>query len=136
MAVNHLIFQGRMTKDLEMRITTSDVEVVSFTLAWNEKVKEIDRKCFQKCKAWRGTARFLNTWFHDKGSEVVVEGHLETEEWDDKDGNHRQENVLTVDKAHFVGSTGKKKSDAPAASNAGVTGGTFTPAGDDDSLPF
>lgn len=131
--VNHLIMQGRMTADLEKRQTTSGVDVVSFTIAWNEKHKDIDKTCFQQCKAWRGTALFLDRYFHDKGSMVIVEGHLETEKWTDKNGNERQANVLTVDKAHFVGS---RSSDAPAASNAEVTGGTFTPTNDDSELPF
>ena len=132
--VNHLIIQGRTTADLEKRQTTSGVDVVSFTLAWNEKYKDVDTVCFQRCKAWRGVATFLDKFFHDKGSMMIVEGHLETEKWTDKNGIERSENVLTVDKAHFAGTAGKK-SDAPAVSNAGATGGTFTPASDDE-LPF
>ena len=126
--VNHLVIQGRITADIELRKTQSDVSVCSFTVAWNEKFKDIDRTCFQKCKAWRGTAEFIDKYFHEKGSVVIVEGHLETEKWDDKDGNHRQENVLTVDKAHFAGSKGAPKPDG--------AGGTFTPTWDDDQLPF
>lgn len=128
--VNHLVFQGRLCADLEKRQTTSGVDVVSFTLAWNEKYKDSERTCFQRCKAWRGTANFLDTYLHDKGSLMVVEGQLETEKWTDKNGVERQENVLTVDKVHFAGKRDGNgaKQDAP--------GGGFTSERDNEPLPF
>ena len=101
--VNHLVFQGRLTKDLEMKQTPSGISNIAFTLAWNEKYKENEDKCFLRCKAWRQTAEFIDRYFHDKGSEMTVEGKLSTEEWTDKEGNQRSQIVLNVDKVHFCG---------------------------------
>ena len=130
--VNHLVFQGRTTRDMEKRSTQGGVSVVSFTLAWNEKYKEIENKCFLRCKAWRGTADFLDRWFHDKGSEVVVEGWLGTDEWDDKDGNHRSETILNVEEVHFCG----KRNGGDNSQNAAQADGGLTSARDNEPLPF
>lgn len=103
MALNHTAFQGRLTKDIEKRTTQSGISNVSFTLAWSEKYKETETKCFLRCKAWRGTADFLEKYLHDKGTEMIVEGRLGTEEWTDKDGGQHSQTVLSVDKVHFCG---------------------------------
>lgn len=126
MAVNHLVYQGRITKDLEIRQTQSGIDNVSFTLAWSEKYKETERKCFLRCKAWRNTATFLDKYFHAKGSEMTVEGSLETEEWE-KDGEKHSQTVLNVDKVHFCGrkqdsqqSTAQPSQPAQADPNGGA----------------
>ena len=131
MAVNHLVFQGRLTKDLEKRTTQSGIDNVQFTLAWSEKYKENERKCYMRCKAWRNTATFLDRYFHDKGTEMLVEGSLETEEWTDKDGNNRSQVVLNVDKVHFCG----RKQQGGQDSTAQAEPATSVPI-DEESLPF
>lgn len=138
MAVNHLVYQGRVVRDLELKKTQSGIENVKFTLAWSEKYKETERKCFLTCKAWRQTAKFLDTYFHNKGSEMVVEGQLETEEWEDKDGNKRSQIVLNVDKVHFCGKrqdTGTAKTAANAPATAEPAGGAFVEV-QESELPF
>ena len=134
MAVNHVIFQGRNVRDLELKATQSGIEYVNFDLAWSEKYKEMERTCFLSCKAWRQTAKFLNTYFHDKGSEMVVEGQLETEKWQDKDGNNRSRVYMNVDKVHFCG---KKQSGqgTVAAPEGAKPDGTFVEVESTD-LPF
>lgn len=110
--VNKTVFQGRLTKDIEIKKTQGDIPYCNFTVAWSEKYKENEIKCFLPCKAWRMTADFLGKYFQ-KGSELVVEGRLVTEQWQDKDGNNQSRILLDVEKAHFAGS--KKDS----AGNAG-----------------
>lgn len=113
MAVNKFILQGRLTADPEIKQTQSGVSCASFTLAWSEKYKEIETKCFQRCKAWRGTADFLGKYFA-KGQELVAVGKMVTEEWE-KDGQKRSQQVLVVDEVHFSG----KRQDAPQGSTGG-----------------
>lgn len=125
MALNHLEYQGRMTRDVELKTTQSGIEFAGFTVAWNEKYGEKDLKCFLRCKAWRHTAKFIDKYFHDKGSELIVEGRLETEQWTDKDGVERSDTVMTVQNVHFCGSRREQRGDAPAAAPA-----------DDGELPF
>lgn len=100
--VNSTVLQGRLTADPELRKTSSDVSYCSFTVAWSEKYKEIETKCFLRCKAWRQTAEFLKKYF-SKGQEIVVEGRLNTEEWEDKDGNKKSNTILSVMQINFCG---------------------------------
>lgn len=144
--INKMILQGRLTADPEIKQTQSGVSCASFTVAWSEKYKEIETKCFQRCKAWRGTADFLGKYFA-KGQEIIVCGKMVTEEWE-KDGQKRSAQILSVDDVHFCG----KKQDAPQGAqgggnvqgNSGVTldysGLASAPAAPqtalDDDLPF
>ena len=134
MAVNHVIFQGRNVRDLELKATQSGIEYVNFDLAWSEKYKETERTCFLTCKAWRQTAKFLDSYFRAKGSEMVVEGQLETEKWQDKDGNNRSRVVLNVDRVHFCGKkqSGQETGTAPEGTKPD---GTFTEV-EGQELPF
>ena len=138
MAVNHLVYQGRVVRDLELKTTQSGIENVKFTLAWSEKYKETERKCFLTCKAWRNTATFLDKYFRSKGSEMVVEGALETEEWE-KDGQKHSQIVLNVDKVHFCGKKQDNGSTAQTTttepSHAAPAGGGFVEVKEEE-LPF
>ena len=137
--LNHTVIQGRLTKDMEKKTTAGGIDSVQFTVAWSEKYKKADgsdgeTKCFMPCKAWRGLATFLDKWFHNKGTEVLLEGRLETEEWDNQQGEHRSRIVLNVDKAHFCGRKDSNTSGQPQNTQAE---GNFTPVNvSDDSLPF
>lgn len=128
--VNKMILQGRMVADPELKQTNSGVPVCSFRVAWSEKYKETETKLFLPCTAWRGTAELISKHFH-KGKEIIVEGRLSTRHWQDKDGNPRSSNDLTVSSVHFAGS----KSDAGPAPDQEPA--AFTDLdGDDGDLPF
>ena len=118
MAVNHTAIQGRQVRDCDMRTTESGIENITFTLAWSKKYKERETTLFQKCKAWRYQAKIIGEHLNKKGQEFIVEGYLETEKWQDKDGNNRSENVLMVEEVHFCG----KKQDAAHAAQPAQTG--------------
>lgn len=132
MAVNHMIFQGRLVKDIEKKTTQSGISNTTFTLAWSEKIKEIERNSFIRCKAWRGTADFLDKYLHDKGTEMIVEGQIITEKWQDKDGNPKSDNILYVDKVHFCG---KKSTGGSARTEQPSTNG-MVEVTSDEPLPF
>ena len=114
--INKTILQGRFTRKPEVE-QKGGFDMCEFTIAWSEKYKERETKCFLRCKAWREQAKFIANTF-DKGQEVVVEGRLTTEEWE-KDGQKQSRTVMNLEKIHFCGS--KAKTD-----NA--------PAGDDDFM--
>lgn len=112
--INKTILQGRLTRDPELRTTNTGVEVCSFTVAWSEEYKENKTELFLDCTAWRQTGAFIAQYF-SKGKEIAVDGRLETQKYQDKQGNNRQKIVLTVDKAHFCG---KKSDDSVSTSSA------------------
>ena len=112
--LNHMILQGRLVRDPEMRTTQSGSSVVSFTVAWSEKYKENEKQLFLDCTAWSGTAELVSKYFA-KGKEIAVEGKLYTEKWEDKEGNKRSSIKMNVERVHFCGS----KSDGDSSGYSG-----------------
>lgn len=100
--LNKVTFQGRLVADPELRTTSSGIDYLNFRVAWSEKYKEVESKCFLTCKAWRNTAKFISQYFR-KGQQIIIEGRLETDEWTTDDGQKRSAIACVVDKAHFCG---------------------------------
>lgn len=125
--LNKIEYQGRLTKDIELKRTSSDIAYCEFTIAWSEKYKEAETKCFLRCKAWRNTAEMLNNYFQ-KGKEILIEGHMITEEWE-KDGQKQSRNICQIDRVHFCG----KKDDGGSVTAPDEFANV--PEGDTD-LPF
>lgn len=125
--INKTIIQGRFTKKPEA-VEKGGFKLCDFTIAWSEKIKDTERKCFLRCKAWRSSAEFIEKYF-DKGQECVVEGQLVTEEWE-KDGNRQSMQVLNVEKINFCGS---KNSSDQATKNDDFMN---IPVDADEELPF
>ena len=138
--VNKFILQGRLTADPEIKQTPSGVSCANITVAWSEKYKEVETKCFQRCKAWRATADFIGKYF-TKGQEIIVVGKMTTEQWE-KDGQKYSAQVLVADEAHFCGSKKDNAGEAsggyapPAAANPPAGTPKFETVGEDDELPF
>lgn len=128
--INKTLYQGRLTRDIELKKTSSDIAYAEFSVAWSEKYKESETKCFLRCKAWRSTAEFLQKHF-SKGQEIGIEGHLVTEEWE-KDGQKQSRTICQVDKVHFCG----KKSDSQAPAEKPSDDFVNVPEEIDDELPF
>lgn len=136
--VNRLILQGRLVADIELNYTKSNVAYAEFTVAWSEKYKEIETKCFLRCKAWRNTAEFLEKYF-SKGQELVIDGHMITEQWD-ADGEKKSRTICQIDKVNFCG----KRADNEAFRGSRDTGGQNQPPdgfmdipdGINEELPF
>ena len=116
--INKTILQGRFTRKPEVE-QKGGFDMCEFTIAWSEKYKDKETKCFLRCKAWREQAKFIANTF-DKGQEVVVEGRLTTEEWE-KDGQKQSRTVMNLERIHFCGSRAQANTN-----NA--------PAGDDDFM--
>lgn len=126
--VNKMIIQGRLTKDIEIK-DVGGFSKTEFTVAWSEKYKDIEKKCFLRCVAWRETAKFLSNYYK-KGQEIIVEGQMITDEWE-KDGQKQSRTLCNVEKVHFCGS--KTSDSAPAAKNNDFVD---VPEGSAEELPF
>lgn len=126
--INRMILQGRLVKDPELQ-DKGGFQMLEFTVAWSEKYKESESKCFLRCKAWRSTAEFISKYFK-KGQEILIEGHMLTEEWE-KDGQKQSRSICQVDKVAFCGS---KSDSAPASKPSDDF--VAVAEGTDDELPF
>ena len=152
--LNHIVIQGRLTKDPELRRTSSGIPVASFCVAverdWPNKETGEKETDFIDCVAWRQTGEFVSKYF-TKGSMIVVSGRLQIRNWTDKDGVKRKSAEIVADNCYF--GSAKKESDsnynvqggygnqsyshytAPQANDSPYAG--FTVIDDDDAqLPF
>ena len=129
--LNHLVLQGRLVDAPAFGDTKSGTRYANFRLAWSEKYKDTESKCFLDCKAFGGTAQFMEKYMNQKGQEILVEGKLTTDEWE-KDGQKRSKNALVISSVHFCGKRqdGSAETPAPAQDPSGAT------VVDTDELPF
>ena len=132
--LNHITIMGRITKEIELRRTTSGTPVASFTLAVDRDFKEKNGEKetdFIDCVAWRNTAEFVEKYF-SKGRMAVVSGRLQIRSWKDKDGNNRRTAEVVAENVYF----GDSKRDGES-SPANTPANDFAMLMDDDSqLPF
>ncbi len=98
--INHVSFQGRFTKDVEVLYSPSEKAYTRFTLVWNEKIKDNETICFLNCVAFNSVATNAAKYFK-KGKMAVVEGRLITNEYKTKNGEKRSSTELIVGKIHF-----------------------------------
>lgn len=136
---NKIILVGRVTKDIELRQTTSGTNVCQFTVACDRPYsKDGERKAdFLTVVAWRNAAEFANRYF-SKGSPIGVEGRLETRRYTDRDGNERTAYEVQADRLFFVGGKGEQSS-APKKENVSYSSGSddgFEELDPDGDLPF
>lgn len=110
--LNKITLQGRFTADPEIQ-QKGGFDMCEFTVAWSEKYKERETKCFLRCKTWRAQAEHIVKFFK-KGQECVIEGRLETEQWE-KDGQKQSRTVCNVEKIHFCGPKASGSNSAPTS---------------------
>ena len=109
--MNKAILVGRLTKDPEMRTTSSGIAVTSFTVAVNRNYSDQSgerQTDFINCVAWRQQAEFIGRYFR-KGRMIAVEGELRTRTYDDKNGTKHYTTDVYVDGVSF---TGERASDS------------------------
>lgn len=105
---------GRIVNDLELKKTSNGISFLSFTVACERPHKSGEEKVsdFLNCRAWRGTAEFVEKYF-SKGQMIAIEGAVRQEKWTDKDGNKHSAEVTVVDSVHFLDYASNKKASEP-----------------------
>lgn len=109
--INRTVLVGRITRDPELRKTTSGTSTVSFTLAVNRQYKKEGEQeaDFINCVAWRGTADFLANYVK-KGNLLGVEGRIQTRNYKDQSDRTVYVTEVICDSVQLLES---KKSEAP-----------------------
>ena len=143
--MNKVILMGRLTRDPEVRYTTTNNTLVcTFTIAVNRRFKQDGQPDadFFNIVAWSKTGEFCSKYFK-KGQQVGVVGRLQTRNYDDKDGKKVYVTEVVAEETYFAdsrrdgegGGSGNSFQgvDAPFSAQEGAS--DFTPVTDDD-LPF
>ncbi|MGA8146063.1 MAG: single-stranded DNA-binding protein [Gallionellaceae bacterium] len=151
MSVNKVILVGRLGKDPETRYMTNGEAVTNATLAtsenWKDKSGEKqERTEWHNLVFYRRLAEIAGEYLK-KGSQIYVEGKLQTRKWQSKEGQDRYTTEIIVNEMQMLGSKSggggnfevvdkpMTPASAPATSNAApVKSGGFDNF--DDDIPF
>jgi len=135
--LNKVLLMGRLTKDPEVKYTTTNNTLVSnFTLAVNRKfTKQGEEKQtdFLQIIAWSKLGEFCSKYL-TKGTQVVVCGRIQTRTWDDNENKRHYVTEIVADEVHFADS--KKGEATENKSSSTAQGEDFFTIVNDDDLPF
>lgn len=107
-SVNKVILIGNLGKDPETRHLPSGEAVTNFTVATTESWKDKKSGDKQEHTEWHRISTFgrlasLCAEYLKKGSQVYVEGKIQTRKWQDKDGQDRYSTEIKADQMKMLG---------------------------------
>ena len=145
--VNKVILVGNLGKDPEVRYMPNGNAVANITLATSESWKDKTSGEQQEKTEWHRVVMFRRLGeiageYLKKGSQVYIEGKLQTRKWQDNSGNDRYTTEIVADQMQMLDSRGGSSANfsdesksapamAPAPAAAAAAGGDF-----DDDIPF
>lgn len=147
--VNKVILVGNLGRDPEVKYTASGAAMVNITVAtsesWNDKQtnEKVEKTEWHRVVAYRRLAEIMGEYLR-KGSQVYIEGKLQTRKWQDQNGQDRYTTEIVANEMQMLGSRGDTpgnqrseqggfRSNPPAQQTpAGSGSGGF----DDDDIPF
>ncbi len=154
-SVNKVILIGNLGRDPETRYMPDGGAITNISVAttdvWKDKNGEKQEKTEWHRVAFFGKLAEIAGEYLKKGSQVYVEGRLQTRKWQDKDGNDKYTTEIVADRMQMLGSRqgmggaapdrdaagereGGSAPRAPAAKPAAKAGGKFDDFEDD--IPF
>lgn len=98
--LNSVILIGRLTRDPELRYTTSGTAVCQFTLAVQRKYNK-DEADFIDIVAWRGLAENCANYL-GKGRLAAVEGRIQIRSYENQEGQKRKAFEVIADDVRFL----------------------------------
>jgi len=119
-SLNKVLLIGNLTKAPELRYTPQGTAVLNLRLAVNRKFKDRNSQemkeevCFITVVVWDKQAETCNQYLN-KGSQVCVEGRLQSRSWEDTAGQKRSVIEVRAERVQFLGAPG-----GGAARNANV----------------
>lgn len=144
MSVNKVILVGRLGRDPETRYTSSGQAVCNFSMATDRSYRDRSGQTqkateWHKIVAWGKLAEICQQYLK-KGSQVFLEGRIQSRQWDDRDGNKRTSYEIVANEMRMLGA----RPGAPGAAEPGVApeapaeeaGPAPAPEVSDEDIPF
>ncbi len=141
---NKVILMGNLTRDPEVKYTSSGTAIANLSMAINRNWTNKDGQkqedtTFIEVEAWDRQAEVIGQYLK-KGRPLMVEGRLKYDQWDDKEtGQKRSKLRVRLESFQFVDSRGEgggssaSQGSAPAA---GASGAAAASLPEDDDVPF
>lgn len=143
--INKVILIGNLGQDPEIRYTASGAAVANVNIATSEQWKDKDTGDMQERTEWHRLVFFgrlaeIVGEYLKKGSQVYVEGRLQTRKWQDRDGNDKYTTEIVVNEMQMLGGRGGSGNMGETSRQAGSDQpAARAPAGNDnfdDDIPF
>jgi len=146
--VNKVILVGNLGKDPDIRYTPGGAAVANVTIATNESWKDKNTGEMQEKTEWHNVVFFSRLAeivgeYLKKGSQVYVEGRLQTRKWQDKSGNDRYTTEIVANEMQMLGGRSgagmpesRPSGPAPAAPTQAEPGNAPASNDFDDDIPF
>ncbi len=124
---NKIMLMGNLTRDPQLSYLPSNTPVVEFGLAVNRRFRRQDGEqgeetLYVDCRAFGRTAELLNQ-YTAKGRPLFVEGRLQLDQWEDKDGNRRSKHRVFIENFQFIDGRGGSGGGGGEDSGGGYRGG-------------
>jgi len=129
-SVNKVIIVGNLGRDPETRYMPNGEAVTNIAVATTESWKDKNSGEKKELTEWhritfyRKLAEIAGQYLK-KGSQVYVEGRLQTRKWTDKDGIERYTTEIIADTMQMLG--GRQGMGGPAEEGGGGGGGGYAP---------
>ena len=140
--VNKVIIVGNLGKDPEMKYTASGAAIANITVATSESWKDKqtgenqEKTEWHRCVAFGRTAEIIGEYLN-KGSQVYIEGGLQTRSWDDNDGKKQYMTEVKIRDVQMLGSKGASKPESkPSDDGFRKPDNAKSPDFADDDIPF
>ncbi len=138
--MNKWIGMGRLTRDPEVRYSQSGSAVANFSVAIDRRYKRDGETTadFFNCTAFGKTGEFAEKYLH-KGIKVVIEGELQNNNYEDKNGTKHYSVQIIVNQIEFAESKSSQTNNdttEPEANAPADNDFVNVPDGDMDELPF
>lgn len=138
--LNVIAIMGRLSRDPELRQTTTGKNVASFTIACSRGRKDANGKDLVDwipVVAWEHTAELVCKYF-EKGSLIAIDGRLQSRSYQDRDGNNRTAIEIVANNVNFAGSksTGGGSNSVPAGGSRNEPTVQYDEIEDEGDLPF
>jgi single-strand DNA-binding protein len=139
--VNKVILVGNLGADPEVKYMPNGNAVANVTLATSESWKDKqsgeqkDKTEWHRVVFFRRLAEIAGEYLK-KGSQIYIEGKLQTRKWQDKNGNDRYTTEIIANEMQMLGSRGGGSADFGASSSAAAPAAAATVDEFDDDIPF
>ena len=138
--MNKIVVIGNLGRDPEMRYTPNGQAVTSFTMASNRSYTTATGERREETE-WFNVSAFgklgeLCNQYLAKGRQVFVEGRLRSRTYQDRNGQTRFANEITLTDMQFLGQAGGAREEGSSLSSEQDMASADVPADDVDSLPF
>ena len=144
--VNKVILVGTLGQDPDTRYTPSNAAVAYLSIATNETWKDKQTGEQKEKTEWHRVVMFnrlaeIATEYLRKGSQVYIEGKIQTRKWEDKEGNDRYTTEVVANEMQMLGGRSVGNTESSSYSNNDNQSAPKSDNADssddfDDDIPF